>query len=254
MHETLNRADALRAISAYRSGEVGVPYAALKRFAGPIFDLYHVETSDSFETAPLEDLVDHLSVMETAHLFWWYFGSGADGDESLTARIKRLLVGANPTDDQEAVFAALVEQLRINWEITPEALRRVNGSPCSTTALSRLLDELEHGHADSAAGPEAGGNAAVDSPDALAVFASPLLEDPSIEDDPDRISELMARARDYWHLAQLEGQKFDREQIVIADRYATTSDDRQRIMAESSFMVARFHSLFPQWTGTAGDA
>ena len=254
MDETLDRREALRAIRAYRNGDFGIPYSALQRFAAPIFDLYGIEERDAAETASAQTLIDHLSVMETARLFWCYFGCGAQKNESLSSRLKMLLVGSSPTIEQEAVFAALVEQLYQNWSSTPLSIQRVNGKPHTTTSLLQLLTELEAGcSSDADTGPDGAGGA-VDSPEALAIFASPLLEDPSVEDDPDRLSELMARARDYWHLAQLDGTEFESEQEMLADRYASGPEDRRMILAEANFMVARFHMLFPQWTGSGGEA
>jgi hypothetical protein len=254
MDETLDRREALRAIRAYRNGDHGIPYSALQRFAAPIFDLYGMDDRDASETASAQELIDHLSVMETARLFWCYFGCGAQQDEILSSRLKTLLVGTSPTLEQEAVFAALVEQLYENWSSTPLSVQRVNGKPHTTTSLLQLLAELEAGCTsgeDADVEPTTG---AVDSPEALAIFASPLLEDPSVADDPDRLSELMARARDYWRLAQLDGSDFESEQEVVAERYASGPEDRRMILAEASFMVARFHMLFPHWTGSGGDA
>lgn len=246
MDEALDRHEALRAIRAYCNGDVGVPYPALQRFASPIYDLYGIEARSTFDSAPARELRDHLSVMETARLFWWYFGSGAESNADLSARVRALLIGEQPSQEQEAAFAVLVERLHDNWSTIPRALRQINGHTCNTISLSRLLDELEPETSDEPAPTPPSG--AVDSPEALAVFASPLLEDPTVEDDPDRISEMMGRARDYWHLAQLNGPDFERQQIAIAEKYGKTEEERQFILAEAGFMVARFHMLFPHWT------
>ena len=256
MDETLDRREALRAIRAYRNGDHGVSYSALQRFAAPIFELYGIQDREAAETAPVHELADHLSVMETARLFWCYFGCGAQKDETLGARVKALLVGVTPTMEQEAVFAALVEQLYENWSSTPLSVQRPHGQAHTTASLAHMLDELEQLEQNSEPGENEvqSPSGAVDSPEALAVFASPLLEDPSVEDDPDRLSELMARARDYWHLAQLDSPEFEEQQDIVARKYATGEQTRQLILAEANFMVARFHMLFPHWAPSGGDA
>ncbi len=255
MNDTLHRREALRAIRAYRNGDHGIPYTALQRFAAPIFELYGIEKREDTETAAAQELEDLLSVMETARLFWCYFDCGAQQDPTLAERVKRLLVGVDPTLEQEAVFAALVQQLHENWSSTPLSVQRLNSKDQSTATLLQHLIELEqHVDADTHDSHDESDSRAVDSPEALAIFASPLLEDPSVEDDPDRLSELMARARDYWHLAQLDGADFEAQQEAVAARYASSSEERHTILAEASFMVARFHMLFPHWSGSCGDA
>jgi hypothetical protein len=255
MDESVDRREAFEAIQAFRNGQAGVPFPALERFAAPIFDLYGKETLDPPESAPTHELVDCLSMMETARLFWVYFGSGSDRDSALTGRVKELLVGETPSLEQEAVFAALVEQLRSNWCSIPRSLRNGSATSSNPSALLQVLCELESGEhePDASVGVDGTPDSAIDSPEALAAFASPLLEDPSLGDDPDRLSEMMQRARDYWHLAQLDGADFELHQRAIADRYSTSGDEREIILAEASFMVARFHMLFPHWTGPRTD-
>ena len=253
MDESVDRRDALDAIQAFRNGDAGVPFPALERFAAPIFDLYGRETLDprsllhpSTGRLPLHD--------ENGKAFWVYFGSGSDRDSALTGRVKGSpLVGETPSLEQEAVFAALVEQLRSNWGAIPRSLRNGSATSSNPSALLQVLCELECGEHQSDA--SAGVDEAPDVPSIPEALAASRARSSStaLGDDPDRLSEMMQRARDYWHLAQLD----ERRLRPAPESYRGTGfrrlDEREIILAEASFMVARFHMLLPHWTGPRTD-
>ncbi len=243
MVDSARRRAAVHVLESYRNGEYGIPYDHLLRFSAPIFELYQIDPEAEL-LGPVESLEDRVAVLETARLFWSFFRSGGVADFEMTEKAQELLFGSSPTPDQTAAFVVLLDRLGSEWNTMPRNVSGASGVH-SFNDLVAAFEEEENLPAD---GIDDRPARAIDSPDALATFASPLLENPLLENQPDALSDMMARAQDYWDLALLVGEEFERQLEQVADRYSANQDDRAAIIAEANFMVARFHKLFPHWT------
>ncbi len=225
-----------------------IPYGNLRRFAQPIFDLFGIDESASLATLTDREADDHVAALETARLFWAYFRDGGSDDDQMTCIMQDVLFGPAPSYEENAGFSVLVDQLGHRWRALPQSVRTSFSEPHFSELVAAITTESDPDHSLSTNGAVRHGGP-VDSPDALAAFASPLLDDPSIEADPDRISDVMARAQDYWSLALLTGDAYAEEVQRIGDKYSGTPEEKSAVIAEANIMVARFHKLFPHWTG-----
>ncbi|MDX1430517.1 MAG: hypothetical protein R3282_09525 [Rhodothermales bacterium] len=248
MHDNPSGDDPWESLESFRCGDTGIDYDTLCRFAGPIFHLFGFEGTESDS----EDRVDdRVAALETARLMWAFFECGGQRDWEKMGQLQSTLFGKRCSSEEQAAMSILIEQLGARWESLPLSVRRSKPGRPSFDSLLSMLDSDANATAElgtPASNGRSHADVPVDSPDALAAFASPLLDDPAIDDDPDRLSEMMARAQDYWHLATLTGEHFVREIERLADKYATTTEEKSAVRAEANLMVARFHKLFPHWT------
>lgn len=232
------------------SGPPQIPYSSLRRFAQPIFDLFGIDESAMVSELSDKEADDHVAALETARLFWAYFRDGGAEDHHMTCTMEEVLFGPAPSYEEHAGFSVLVDQLGHRWQALPRSVRR-----CTTGGELHFRDLVSAITASDAIDHTVSTNGAirhdapVDSPDALAAFASPLLDDPSIDSNPDRISDVMSRAQDYWLLAQLNGDAYATAVERIGDKYSTNAEEKSAVIAEANMMVARFHKLFPHWSG-----
>lgn len=256
MQESSSRDDSRESLESFRCGETGIDFDTLCHFATPIFHLYGFDAAESSTSLDAEQVDEQVAALETARLMWAFFESGGQRDWEKTRRLQSILFGQDCSIEEMAAMSALLEQLSNNWESLPLIVRRARNGRASFDDLVAALNgtSTHNAHPDNGrAGPSTNGRARsgdfpVDSPEALAAFASPLLDDPAIDEDPDLVSEMMSRAQDYWHLATLTGDEFVLEIERLADKYSTTTEEKSAVLAEANLMVARFHKLFPHWT------
>ena len=252
MHDSSScKDDARRSLESYRSGETGITFEILCRFARPIFDLFGLNPRSSGDGLEEDIVDDHVAALETARLFWAFFESRGPRDQSMSARLQAVLFGPDPTVEEQAAMAVLIERLSSNWQTLPHGVREKQSGRPSFYGLIVELEEHRgstHAPGSPATNGRAGRDVPVDSPEALAEFACPLLEDPAVEDNPDRLSEMMGRAHDYWQLATMTGNEYADRVERLADKYSATAEERDAIVEEANLMVARFHKLFPHWT------
>ncbi len=252
MQESSSRDDSWESLESFRCGETGIDFDTLCRFARPIFHLFGFDAAESSSVLNPEQVDDQVAALETARLMWAFFESGGRRDWEKTRRLQSVLFGDDCSIEELAAMSALVEQLSGNWESLPKVVRRSKNGRASFDDLVAALNGTPSNDESRSPGVSVNGRARndlpVDSPEALAAFASPLLDDPSIDENPDMISDMMARAQDYWHLATLTGDEFVQEIERLADKYSTTTEEKSTVLAEANLMVARFHKLFPHWT------
>jgi hypothetical protein len=245
MHADLNTLRELLAVDA------DIPGPVLVGFAGPLFELYGVPRLASCthlrpDEVRRDEIEGAAASLEAARVFWLFFRQrGPDANEML-AKLQTVLLGESPDDEYVAVFSALVVGMVDRWNALAPSVRDVGPSPSDArrelhllfSATSEDVQEIEER------------DPAVDSPDALATFAGPLLECPSVGDDPERVSEVMHRAQSYWNLAMVPPEDYNRRLSDIVQRFAGSGDERPLIESEANMMVARFHKLFPHWSRT----
>ncbi len=256
MQESSSSDDSWESLESFRCGETGIDFDTLCHFAKPIFHLFGFDAAGDSTSLNAEQVDDQVAALETARLMWAFFESGGQRDWEKIQRLQSVLFGQDCSIEEMAAMSALLEQLSSNWESLPLVVRRATNGRASFDDLVVALNgtSTQDGESDEGrAGPTTNGRARsgdfpVDSPEALAAFASPLLDDPSIDENPDLLSEMMARAQDYWHLATLTGDEFVHEIERLADKYSTTTEEKSTVLAEANLMVARFHKLFPHWT------
>ncbi|MBT8401637.1 MAG: hypothetical protein KJO98_14260 [Rhodothermia bacterium] len=255
MQESSSRDDSWESLESFRCGEAGIDFDTLCHFARPIFHLFGFDAAENSTSLDAEQVDDQVAALETARLMWAFFESGGQRDWEQTRRLQSVLFGQDCSIEEMAAMSALLEQLSSNWESLPVVVRRSRNGRASFDDLvaalnGRSTQEGNHNphHSDPSTNGQAHGDHPVESPEALAAFASPLLDDPSIDENPDLLSEMMARAQDYWHLATLTGDEFVHEIERLSDKYSTTTEEKSAVLAEANLMVARFHKLFPHWT------
>src|SRR5690554_4763789 len=253
MAESKSVAKLERTLDGYLSGQSGIKFDVLARFAEPLLDLYELEPRSGLERGSearsASELAMMLSVLETARLFWAFLLlDPAEADLHLPEFEARLL-GDEASEEDRMDFIELIRVMQEQMEAMGESARRAAEVPeHPLPCFEELLDRyglLHSSDATVAVSPRFGPNQ-LELPDALALFARPLLDDLGIEQDPDALEEALARANAYWDLAQAAPEEFDRLLYTIKRSFATNRAEADRIEAEARLMVARFHSLFPE--------
>ncbi len=242
------------ALQAYLDGKTGIRFATLAHFAEPLFNLYEIDPRASLNTdrssRDAEELATLLSVLETARLLWGYFLLDETVSRSYFPELERCLLGCNADEEERSDFLTLLsimEDHYFSMAATERTAARVPGY-----ALPPFGALLENYDASSSAGESFPGidtrygPDALELPDALALFARPLLDNLEALDDPDAFENTLARANSYWDLAQTPRDAFEVRLDHIARSYGRTPPEMQRIKQEALEMVSRFHELFPE--------
>jgi len=238
-------------LEAYLDGAMGIHFDALSRFARPLFELYGIDLRASLskpDAARSDDEVNTLvTVLDTARLFWAYFSLDEEAQAQHADELEACLVGPSPDPGASRSFNDLMDLMRDRWEDLSDS-RRHHAEQMAPAALPRFETLLEQHASPSASGaaPGAGyGPDQLDQPEALALFAQPLLDDPSVHTDPDALEERMALATAYWELARLpDSKRGDRLQSLL-HRFADSASERERLRDQARSMLDRFEELFP---------
>lgn len=251
------RVEALReAIEAYVTGESGIRFEALARFAGPLFDLFDVTWRADAATEPAardeEELSTMIAVLDTARLLWAYFGLDEEESVKWLPELEDALLGTGAGDEERTNLLVLLSLLEEHWHSFTET-DRVDALQIPGYVLPKF-EELLDAYSDDehrlpSQGPSTYGPADLTLPEALAAFAEPLLHDTSVETEPERVQERMERAQAYWDLATAAPNDFDVQLERIVSTFAQDDVDERTIRDEAKEMVARFRTLFPEYEG-----
>ena len=242
------------ALDVYVSGRSGISFDALVRFAGPIFDLYDVEWKAEMGAEVLqrdrEELSTMVAILDSARLLWVFYTLDEEKSLELLPELEDVLIGRDAGDEERSNLLVLLSLLEEHWQsFTPE--ERAEAVAIPGYALPKFEDLL----AEFAGIPKplTGSGAATFGPDhlelpeALALFAQPLLESADVERDPDRLEEQIARAHAYWELAHASQENFDAELARIQDSFAANEKEREEIRRQAAEMIERFRTLFSNY-------
>lgn len=241
-----------QSLEAYLDDGMGVRFDALSRFAQPLFELYGIDLQASLakpaSARSTQEINVLLTVLDTARLFWAYFSLEPDRQDHHAAELKACLVGPMPDADAEESFHELMELMRERWAALPDSLRHHarEAAPSTLPSFEKLLDQ--HG------GPTQGdtdngdgyGSDQLEKPEALALFAQPLLEDPEVHADPEALEQRMALATAYWELAHAAPNRRDHQLQTLLHRFADSPDEREALEQQAHDMLERFEDLFPE--------
>lgn len=243
-----------QSLEAYLDDAMGVRFDALSRFAQPLFELYGIDLQASLakphSARSNKEVNVLLTVLDTARLLWAYFSLNPGDQDEHADELKACLVGPMPDADAEDSYRELMELMRERWTALPDSLRHhaQAAAPSTLPSFERLLDQ--HGgpmqnDADNHAG-EGYGADQLEKPEALALFAQPLLEDPQIHADPEALEQRMALATAYWELAHAAPSRRDDRLQTLLHRFADSPDEREALEQEAHDMLQRFEDLFPE--------
>lgn len=239
------------ALDVYVSGRSGIRFDALMRFAGPLFDLYDVEWRADDEADALSRDEDEMStmiaVLDTARLLWTFFSLNDDQGLDVLPDLEDALLGRAAGDEERSNLLVLLSLLEEHWRMfSPTDRAKAEDTPGYTLPnFETLLADYE-GRSRPLPRPRtaAFGPEHLDVPEALAIFAEPLVRDPAIQDNPDLVEERVERAQAYWDLATAPDEEYEEQLLRIEDSFATSDQDRRAVREEAERMVARFRKLF----------
>jgi hypothetical protein len=238
-------------LDAYLDGAMGIHFDTLARFARPLFELYGIDLRASLSKPDAartnDELTTLVTVLDTARLFWAYFSLGDDAQAQHADALRKCLVGPDPDSGAARSFDKLMGLMRDRWSDLSDS-RRHHAEQTAGAALPSFETLLDQHASPSASGaaPDAGyGPDQLDQPEALALFAQPLLDDPSVHTDPDALEERMALATAYWELAHMpDPARGDKLQSVL-HRFADSPPEREQLRDQARSMLERFEELFP---------
>lgn len=240
-------------LEAYLNDAMGVRFDALSRLATPLCELYGINLQASLakpaSARSAQELNVLLTVLDTTRLFWAYFSLDREEQDAHAAALKSCLVGASPDAEADASFQELMHLMRDRWSDLPAAMRAhaQDTAPSSLPSFATLLDE-HTGSPPASTGPSGYGPDQLEKPEALALFAQPLIDDPMIHTDPDALERRMALASAYWDLAHAPAsQRADRLQALL-QRFADSAEERDQLKEQAHAMLDRFADLFPEQT------
>lgn len=238
------------ALEAYLDDAMGIRFDALARFAQPLFELYGIDLQASLAKPDRartdKELNVLLTVLDTARLLWAYFSLEPARRDEHAAALKACLVGATPDADAEDSFAELMDLMGERWTALPRSMRHhaQTAASGSLPAFETLLNQ--HGTAVQDQAQDGYGPDHLEKPEALALFAQPLLEDPKVHTDPDELEHRMALATAYWELAHTAPSQRDHELRALLHRFAGSADERDELAQQADAMLDRFDELFPE--------
>lgn len=241
-----------QSLEAYLDDAMGVRFDALSRFAQPLFELYGIDLQSSLAKPPSSRSAKEISVLvtvlDTARLLWAYFSLDADRQEHHAAALKACLVGPTPEADAEESFHELMGLMRERWTALPDSRRHHARAtaPSTLPPFEQLLDQHASPPNHSPAHHGGYGAEQLEKPEALALFAQPLLEDPAVHADPDALEHRMALATAYWELAQADADHRKQKLQALLHRFADSPDERDALQQQAHEMLDRFETLFPE--------
>lgn len=252
-HERRRRAvAALReALDVYVTGRSGIRFDALVRFAGPLFDLYDVEwrAGDGLDALSRDEqeLTTMLAVLDTARLLWSFFTLEDDSSLEMLPKLEDAMLGRGAGDEERSnllVLLSLLEEHRAAFTLE-EREHAVDTPGYALPDFGVLLGAFQDRHGRlSHRNPSTFGPNLLELPEALALFAEPLLRDPAVEKNPHLVEERVERAQAYWDLATAPEEEFDERLNHMMDDFASTDAERSFIREEAERMMARYKNLF----------
>ncbi|MDX1418600.1 MAG: hypothetical protein R3181_01420 [Rubricoccaceae bacterium] len=238
------------AVSAHLlvEGRTGVSYDALVLFAEPLFEQYGLDLADAFalKADPRAADPEVLAVLEAARVLWAFFSLPLAERARRRNALAAQLVGPAPSEDDWLDIEALLDAMSPYWKaMLPEEIARAEATGHPTLDFDALLAHPAF-HLDGDHGPRAYGPDALSEIEARALFAQPLLDDPSTLTDPEAFEDAMERINAYWALAQIPAA--DRESALrdASGALAGHGGDLGDVEREARRMVERFHVLFPE--------
>lgn len=243
------------ALDVYVSGRSGLRFEALARFAGPLFDLYEVDWKSTEPAAGDRDrteLTTMLAVLDTARLLWSFFLLDDEKGLQMLPELEDALLGRGAGDEERSNVLVLLSLMEGHWYqfTSDERAEAARTRGFTLPPFEALLNEYQGrtpgqpAHDDRRYGPQD-----LDLPEALALFAEPLLEDARVDDDPDVLEQQIARAQAYWELATAPPHEYEAELARILEAFADTTHEREAVRREAHAMVERYHRLFPERPG-----
>ncbi|MEX0821592.1 MAG: hypothetical protein WD021_05560 [Rhodothermales bacterium] len=239
------------ALDVYLSGRSGIRFDALMRFAGPLFDLYDVDWRADDRTDALsrdrDELATMVAVLDTARLLWAFMELGDEEHLSLLPKLEDALLGPGAGDEERSNLLVLLSLLEEHWtSFSPDERRAALETPgYALPTFDMLLDEYQGRQPLPSRHRVTYGPDDLELPEALATFARPLLDDPTIADQPNLVEDRIERAQAYWDLATSDEADFDHQLQRILETFADSEREQASIRKEAHRMVARFHQLFP---------
>jgi len=234
------------ALDVYLSGRSGIRFESLARFAGPIFDFYDIDWR-SFDPRfrDRDEVATMVAVLDAARLLWAFFS--LDDEEGVVhlPELEDAMLGRTAGEEERSNLLLLLSLMEEHWQtFTPEDRRYAEAVPgFALPDFATLLSEFD-GTASSDVRDARYGPERLSLPEAIALFAEPLLQDVSAEQDPDLVEQRMARAQAYWDLAQAPQEEFESElqrlEIELADDRVPAS----AIRSEALEMVERYRRFF----------
>lgn len=241
-------------LEAYLDGAMGIHFDALSRFARPLFELYGIDLRASLskpDAARTDDEVNTLvTVLDTARLFWAYFSLSEEDRAQHAEALRACLVGPDPDAGAARSLDDLMDLMRDRWDDLSDSRRHhaEQMAPSSLPGFETLLEQHTSSMAPGTAPSGGYGPDQLDQPEALALFAQPLLDDPSVHTDPDALEERMALATAYWELAHLPGSARSDKLQTVLHRFADSTSEREQLRDQAQSMLERFEELFPERT------
>ncbi len=237
-------------LDAYLSGASGVPFEALIWFCEPLFDLYDADPRALAEPDRRErdaqELSLQISVLDTGRLLLSYLLLEPERHAGALPRLQERLLGRAPTEnerrDLDELLHIMQERLAAFDQRYRRMLQRVRKD---LPPFAHLLEQYAPEPTDEAsAGGERFGPDRLDLPEALALFARPLLDEFNAE-DPDALEDQLALSHAYWDYAQASRE--DQAEILhLIERTFAVRPAEARAWAER--MTRRFFELFPERT------
>ena len=240
------------ALDVYVSGRSGIRFEALVRFAGPIFDLYDVKWRSDSDVASVrrdrDELATMISVLDTARLLWTFFSLNEEKNIEMLPDLEDVLIGRTADDEERSNLLVLLSLLEEHWQ-TFSIEQRADAEDTPGYTLPTFESLLEEFRGETRQAPdsisETFGPDRLELPEAIALFAQPLLEGPEIEKNPDKLEEQIARAHAYWELALVSRDRFEVELARVLDSLASSEREREDIRRQATEMIHRFRLLFP---------
>lgn len=240
------------ALDAYLDDAMGIRFDALSRFATPLFELYGVDLQASFanrldENHAPEEVHTLVTVLDTTRLFWSYFSLDEAAQRRHRPAFKHCLIGAAPDADAEASFNELVAMMREQWTALPASMRAHACTSIASTLppFEQLIEQHANPVQHASAPPVNGyGPQQLEQPEALALFAQPLLDDPAVHADAEVLEARMARATAYWELAHAAPSDRPHQLEALVARFAEDPNEREHLRNEARTMLDRFEELF----------
>jgi hypothetical protein len=240
-------------LDAYVDGRSGIDFDVLALFAEPLFELYQLDLrnvrSSRSKQIDEEELAGLIAVLDTARLLWSFFSLDDDNARPALERLQTALVGPRPSEDEQLDFHSLLGIMEDQWDaIEPhEREAAMSNSEFVLPPFDQLLADYNAEAIEESA--ERYGPDGLEAAEALAVFARPLLDEPGVEGDPERLDEAMDRAQAFWDLALAPESERETMLTMILKAFGGHPDTDRAIRAEAERMVRRFFELFPEQQG-----
>ena len=240
-----------------KNGHTGVQFGALLKFSQPLWKLYDLHSGEvlaEIEQSNDFELLDAAtSVMESARLIWAYAKLDSKHQRRAFHELSERMLGENPDSEERDDFHVLLSTMQTHYVSMPDDEKQAAEHVEGYETLN--FDELIEVFAEDSFSPtteeivldERYGPQHLVTPDALALFAQPLLDKLLQSSDADLTNgfeDAMNKASDYWDFAQSDSPEQDL--MILKRKYASTKQTAADIEAEINMMKERFFTLFPE--------